>query len=138
MRRNVLALATVAVLAASLGAFTPMASWARPSDRASPAVFCVKAAAWVLPHHAHVGDDMDMGAGLKGCSRQGAYVRYTFLWTGPCGLRHREHGHIRFFYGFSLDYFLKVPCKGTYRVEAKVWHHGQLVDHMTRRVHVRS
>lgn len=140
MRRLQRSLVAVPMLIGLLSLGSPAASWATPGHQASPSVFCVKARAFIDPHHAHVGDSMSIAGSWENCSSQGWHFQYRFVLTAPCGMGFREHDFVRLprRSGFAEAVGFLIHCRGTYRVTAEAHFHGQLFDRSTRRVHVRG
>jgi hypothetical protein len=114
------------------------AAVAAPTHIGNP---CVKVTASVQPHHAHVGDVMSAEWTFANCGPS-VYIKWVFSFIGPpaCGPIVREHFHARL-YPHYIVYFATAPpgftaCRGTYRATTEAYHDGQLLDRMSRRVHV--
>jgi hypothetical protein len=130
-------LAGITLLTALLSVALPATSWAASSHDAAPAAFCVKVQASVAPHHAHPGDDMSIFGSWENCGRS-VFIRVRFTLEAPCGQSFRDAFHMRLHAheGVAEGTGFKA-CRGTYRATVWVLGNGQLLDRMSRRVHVR-
>jgi hypothetical protein len=122
-----------------------LAGWATPSpglaaDLApSAGQPCAAAAAYLSPHHLHVGEYLSGGGGVENCSNGREGLRFRASFSGPCGFSNGESTHIHLpagaTFGISIPKF-KTKCRGTYKVTIKVLRKGVLLDRATDRARV--
>ncbi len=99
---------------------------------------CIEVSVSLRPRHVHVGENLSASGEWDGCGRS-VYFRYEFRLTNPCEPTYREEGHFRVDRGVGFGIIIPFiqACRGTYRVTAKAYHDGQLVDRTSRYVHVK-
>jgi hypothetical protein len=126
------------VLAGPLAMSFPASSLAASNTQASPTVICAKTKAQISPHRAHVGDDLVFRVSVTNCGRT-IYMHWILRLAAPCpgqSVRVDERG--RFLKGLTEELFPgdRVACRGTYRVTAKAFHNGELLDRASQYAHV--
>jgi hypothetical protein len=129
---------------ALLGSLTLMGSAATAapdlSRHNSPAAICFKTKASMGPRGAHVGDGIWFDASIYNCGRT-TNAHWIMRLTAPCkGQAYRAEGRGRFLGGLGVHTppnSDRIACQGVYRMIAKVFHDGQLVDRASRYLRVR-
>ena len=140
MTRKLPWLAGIIIVTALLMTTVPTQAGAAPGHLGSPQVICVQANAQITPHRAHVGDQIVFQASIHNCGRT-IYLHWVLRLTAPCpgqSVRAGERG--RFLGGLTVEFAPptdRQACRGTYRVIAKAFHDGRLVDRARRYAHVR-
>ncbi len=92
------------------------------------------------PRGAHVGDGIWFEGSITNCGRT-TNLHWIMRLTAPCkGQAYRAEERGRFLGGLSVmtpPNSDRVACLGTYRMIAKAFHHGRLVDRASRYLRVR-
>jgi len=134
MKRSLNAIAAATILTALTWTAIPSPSWGEALNAARPVGFCVKVTATIGPHHSHVGDPISFSASWQNCG-QSIYFREILIAKGPCGPLGRvidDHVRLRPGEGVAVGFPTFNACRGTYRVTAKAYRQGVLLDRMSR------
>ncbi len=112
---------------------------ASASPSAPSKTFCANVLAWI-PHHAHVGDGVDVESGLENCGTRAAWIRFEFAFTGPCHLSDRatKRYHMPAGAGFGSSALFIVPCAGRYKLVVKAFHGTRRLDRAVRHMRARA
>ena len=136
---GLLRISVAAALAGSVALPVSAARAAAHTKPESPATICIKAKARMGPRGAHVGDGIWFFGEIYNCGRT-TNVHWIMRLTAPCkGQAYSAEERGRFLGGLAVTTppnSDRIACLGTYRMIAKAFHRGQLVDRASRYLRV--